>query len=150
MLIKKAKNNKNEFELAFQELAKIMDYEVSDDNIELLWNTITNEENSLAFLNNEKNNQVLTIHASKGKEFDLVFIFEKDYDLTKKDSEDLNNLYVAATRAKKQLVIFTSDIKNSNMFSVISQKLKLLSLKGNQMFDFINLLKETPSITSQT
>ena len=50
---------------------------------------------------------VSTMHKSKGKEFDNVYIIlEQKYKWT---PEDLRVLYVAMTRAKKTLTLFTND-----------------------------------------
>jgi superfamily I DNA/RNA helicase len=57
--------------------------------------------------NNDKNINLMTIHSSKGLEFDCVILpFFKDENLVHLDSIDgANIIYVALTRTKKQIVI---------------------------------------------
>lgn len=49
---------------------------------------------------------VSTMHKSKGKEFDLVFLYLKDYKMTLE--EEKRPVYVAITRAKRRLEIHTN------------------------------------------
>ncbi|MBT1697159.1 RecQ family ATP-dependent DNA helicase [Fulvivirgaceae bacterium PWU4] len=63
----------------------------------------------------ERNNIIVsTMHKAKGKEFDNVFVVLKNYVM--KDDAARRLLYVAITRAKKNLIIHT----NNNPFSFIS------------------------------
>lgn len=60
-----------------------------------------------AFNGEEFIHKVMTIHSSKGLEFDQVVIFSKNYDIFReKDSEEH---YVATTRAKRKLVILLNN-----------------------------------------
>jgi len=114
------KSNKSEFIQSFKKLAALMECEVEDENIERVLSTVLNESNALAFYNNDNNNQVLTIHKSKGKEFDLIFLFSSDFsNITNGDG--LNNLYVAMTRAKSQLIVFNT--ANSSLMQFVNNQI---------------------------
>jgi DNA helicase-2/ATP-dependent DNA helicase PcrA len=95
--------------------------------LEKLWKTFVRKENSenqtvtnfryFLALNNTKENRdeitLATVHATKGLEFDIVFLIGMNEGVfpdyrAKSDSalkEEKNNLYVAVTRAKRVLYI---------------------------------------------
>lgn len=115
------KTNENEFILSFKKLSTLIESEADDDNIKKLLLTINDPSNSIIFYDNDRSNQVSTVHKSKGKEFDLVFIFSDDfYDFG--TEERVNNLYVAITRAKNQLVIINTI--NSRLINFINGRIK--------------------------
>lgn len=99
------RSNENEFTQSLKKLARLVECDIEDEGIKKTLETVLNSENALAFYNNDRNNQVSTIHKAKGKEFDLVFLFSADFTRFV-DQNDINPLYVAITRAKKQLIIF--------------------------------------------
>ncbi|MBK7297788.1 MAG: ATP-binding domain-containing protein [Flavobacteriales bacterium] len=47
------------------------------------------------------------MHKSKGKEFNNVFVYQKNYPM--EEDKDLRLLYVACTTSMDQLVIHTND-----------------------------------------
>jgi len=132
LLLKEIYNNQtneNEFIQAFNKLATLLESEVEDENIKKVITTISDKSNFIIFQDNDRNNQVSTIHKSKGKEFDLVFIFSSDFQYFN-TSDNLNTLYVAMTRAKKQLVIL--NILNSNLMKFINDKI----IKSNSEYKY--------------
>lgn len=72
--------------------------------------------------------QVLTLHVSKGLEFDVVFPIALIASVEMKEEEDLSEkmrqLYVAFTRAKKRLYLPLSDKENTPMHVFLSKVLK--------------------------
>lgn len=59
---------------------------------------------------------VSTIHRAKGREYNTVYIMAPDYDIT--TDENLRLLYVAVTRAKRNLYIFS----NSGFFESLADE----------------------------
>jgi len=72
------------------------------------------ESNYEDFYTNEEVVYVSTIHKSKGREFDSVYLFLKNVYIT--NDEEKRKLYVALTRAKKSLYIHC----NTDIFSKYS------------------------------
>ncbi|WP_338596924.1 ATP-dependent helicase [Clostridium baratii] len=69
--------------------------------------SIINVRYENAFNGKEFIHKVMTIHSSKGLEFEQVVIFSKNYDISRdRDSEEH---YVATTRAKSKLVILLNN-----------------------------------------
>jgi uncharacterized protein (TIGR00375 family) len=89
--------------------------------------------------------RVMTLHASKGLEFDHVFIagcesglipytlFRKDVNLI----EEQNLLYVGMTRAKKQLTITYAERRNINGMIKTTGKSHLLELINKSYLEYI-------------
>lgn len=83
----------------------------------------------------------MTLHSSKGLEYDQVIIFASDYNLENK--EDINNHYVAVTRAKSKLIIinFIGDekmhLKGVQYCKYIIDRLRPLGLKPNDIMKII-------------
>lgn len=96
--------NKSEFLTEVRNLYEILGYELNDNEYNAIIETLNNNEYKKAYEDNVHNHVVMTIHSSKGLEFDEVILFSKDYNLTKE--EEKNNHYVSITRAKKKLIIF--------------------------------------------
>lgn len=80
----------------------------------------------------------ITIHSSKGLEFNQVIIFAEDYDLTNDDQR--NNHYVAVTRAKEKLIIVKRDNANAENFEVSLKDIFLQnSLRLNDLVKVIDV-----------
>jgi len=74
-------------------------------------------ETSVNDIHNDNNNIVVTtIHKAKGREYDTVFLMLPDYQFIKDD--DVRLIYVAITRAKKNLYI----INNMNLFTSLADE----------------------------
>ena len=96
--------------------------------------------------------QIMTLHVSKGLEFDAVFpvglICPSDMEEEEDLSEKMRQLYVALTRAKKRLYIPLSDKQNTPIHVFLSKVLQGESLecfiKGHPYFSLALCEKQTP------
>ena len=127
------------------ELATIFSCELENDDIEKLIKTINDNDNRLAFLNNDKENQCMTIHKSKGKEFDLVIILENGIFLSNNDRQNpqkyadfLNKWYVAITRAKQHLIVLLDN--NSDCIKIIRDKISSSKLQAEDFMYFFETI----------
>lgn len=97
------------------EIASYFGYETNEDHIKAMIKTIVDQSYHPAFHMDELSHVAITFHSSKGLEFDQVIIFASDYPLKKLD--DINNHYVAVTRAKSKLIIVKlTDDEASNQY----------------------------------
>lgn len=92
------------------DIASYFGYEISEDHIRQMIQTIINEEYYPAFHMEELTHVAITFHASKGLEYDQVIVFASDYALN--TPESIYNHYVAVTRAKSKLIIVKLDDVN--------------------------------------
>ena len=131
-------------ELAFEKLNEIASiYSISCvfEHTKLLIKTISDSSNKIAFFNIGKSNQVMTLHSSKGKEFQQVIIFAEDFDDIDNLGESLNLLYVAITRAKQKLIILTNGL-NSKLITFFKQKFGEANVKGNEVLKLKTIKRE--------
>ena len=106
--------------------------------ISLLKSTLGPEKYINAYSPAQENEiQLMTIHKSKGLEFDIVFhldlyeyIFPKKYDGKYSDyKQDLNSHYVALTRAKTCNILCSSTIRtDSKGFEIKANRSEFLTL----------------------
>lgn len=92
------------------DIASYFGYEIFEDHIRQMIQTIINEEYYPAFHMEELTHVAITFHASKGLEYDQVIVFASDYALN--TPESIYNHYVAVTRAKSKLIIVKLDDVN--------------------------------------
>ena len=64
---------------------------------------MSNTSFHVAFSPEKYNHVAMTIHSSKGLEFEQVIVFAEDYALS--NIESIYNHYVAVTRARSKLII---------------------------------------------
>ena len=83
----------------------------------------------------------MTLHSSKGKEFQQVIIFAEDFDDIDNLGESLNLLYVAITRAKQKLIILTNGL-NSKLITFFKQKFGKANVKGNEVLKLKTIKRE--------
>lgn len=134
-------NNQSQIIIQVKELGDYLNYECEDEHIIKLINTILNKKYHSAFKLDEIRSVSMTLHSSKGLEYDQVIIFASDYNLENK--EDINNHYVAVTRAKSKLIIinFIGDkkmhLKGVQYCKYIIDRLCPLGLKPNDIMEII-------------
>ena len=131
-------------QLAFEKLKEVADiYELPCliEHTKLLINTISENSNKVAFFNIGRSNQAMTIHSSKGKEFEQVVMFAEDFDNIDQMGENLNLLYVAITRAKQRLIILTSGL-NTKLINFFKSKFEEVKIKGNDVFTLKTIKNE--------
>jgi len=115
-----------------EKLSHLFQFNFAEEELGPFVSVILTDEYDIAFNGKESMNKVMTLHSSKGLEFQQVFIFASDFKLS--HGSDFNEHYVASTRAKEKLVV----ILNENYVSyleVIQKELQLESL--NQLIKII-------------
>ena len=106
-----------EFKKQIELLANYFGYEAEDDHCERLYRTIYDKRYHSAFNIDDLTRIAITIHSSKGLEFEQVIMFVSDYRLS--SGQDIYNHYVAVTRAKSKLImVYIKGDKNAKMSSV--------------------------------
>ena len=81
----------------------------------------------------------MTLHSSKGKEFQQVVIFAEDFNQADASSESLNLLYVAVTRAKNRLIIMTPNFNNDFIIKVLKDRFEAVNIKSKDIFNVVNI-----------
>lgn len=100
------KNNKDIVNKAYEDNYEDFLNLIGDSNCELrekLTEFINEKEIQDYFNMEESKYKIMTIHTSKGLEYDNVLIFKNNYNLNKE--EDKHLFYVACTRARNKLLI---------------------------------------------
>ena len=96
-------------------LAKDLGYPTMPHHIDKLFETIIDPKYAVALNPERPKHCTLTLHSSKGLEFDQVVIFIEDYAHNGAiNDEHINNHYVACTRAKSKLIIIDTKTNNAN------------------------------------
>jgi superfamily I DNA/RNA helicase len=96
-------------------LAEYLGYATMPQHIESLFETIVDPQYAVALNPEKPKHCTLTLHSSKGLEFDQVVLFIEDYAHNGTiNNEHINNHYVACTRAKSKLIIVDTGTNNSN------------------------------------
>lgn len=130
--------DKNLFYENIKKIGNYYDYDISNEHLDLLYESITKEEYINAIQTDlYKNNVSITFHTSKGLQFDQVIIYAEDYNLN--NIESIYNHYVASTRAKNKLIIIANS-ENYNSKQYANNITKLLNengIKANQIFNII-------------
>ena len=125
--IKKSCANKGCFYKNVSKLVQYFGYQTKNKDLDKLYQTITDASFHVAFESEKYKNVAMTLHSSKGLEFEQVVIFAEDYDLS--DKTKLYNHYVAVTRAKSKLIIVYTD----NVFSRLYIKTVSELLEKNKL-----------------
>ncbi|MEA4992715.1 UvrD-helicase domain-containing protein [Caproicibacter sp. BJN0012] len=96
-------------------LADYLGYPTMPQHIESLFETIVDPKYAVALNPEKPKHCTLTLHSSKGLEFDQVVIFIEDYAHNGAiNDEHINNHYVACTRAKSKLIIVNTETNDAN------------------------------------
>ena len=87
-------------------LAEYLGYDVVESHVDKLYQTASDEKYAVAFSLEKPLHCTLTLHSSKGLEFEQVILFIEDYAFFGTITKDhINNHYVACTRARSKLII---------------------------------------------
>lgn len=108
------KSDKQKFQKAVSNLAQLFGINVQLSDLESLYKTVTDERNADFFMQNEFKHKSMTIHSSKGLQFEQVIIFAEDFSL--KSNDELSKHYVAVTRAKNKLIIVNTNNYRAEQF----------------------------------
>ncbi|AAP04760.1 exodeoxyribonuclease V subunit beta [Chlamydia caviae] len=146
-------------DLSFQEMERLcayLDTVSSHPQHQLLYLQYFSEtgrwEESLSFSSYSEDTEILkitTIHASKGLEYDVVFCPGLDKSKKNKSaSEWIREMYVACTRAKKQLFIPIQNSSNSRCNSALTNYVKHVGSYESILDLAQQLTKEHPRLFS--
>lgn len=102
---------KVDLRLVATKVLSLFGYTPSDKYIQLFVNDVLNVEMHSAFHPDDFTSVAMTIHAAKGAAFNQVVLFGDDFKF--RTHEDIDLLYVAATRARKKLIIVTGSRNSS-------------------------------------
>ena len=139
-------------EKLFQQIAELL-LEISSPTFEKIKRFFRNLETEKTPCRVEQEEEgavrIITMHASKGLEFDVVFAFgvtkasPKEEDLEEQEAEKLRQFYVALTRAKWRLYIPLSEIAPASPLAIFFNFSKL----GNEPQQIVEALcRINPSI----
>lgn len=132
--IEKAKDDEKNFTANVIAIAEYLGYDTRSDHIKKLFKTISKASFHVAFEADKYKHIAITIHSSKGLEFEQIIVFAEDYQLS--DMSSIYNHYVAVTRAKSKLIIVKLNNKNANCFQNNLQK--IFSESGHDIEDIVN------------
>jgi superfamily I DNA/RNA helicase len=119
-MLKKARQKANDsdatgFGQSVTAIADHLGYATTADHIEKLYNTVRDSKYAVALNPIKPQHCTLTLHSSKGLEFEQVILFIEDYAYYGNvGNEHINNHYVACTRAEKRLVVVDTQSQDAN------------------------------------
>ena len=135
--IKSNLNERDEFHKAVESIFKEIDLISNNRDIDLLFNTVTNDNYRPYFEQSLYKNTSMTFHSSKGLEFDQVILFATDFPLNTPDS--ICNHYVAATRARHKLILIMLNQDESYRYlSTIKEIYRLRNINIKKVINFID------------
>lgn len=120
-------------------LAKSLGYATTKLHINKLYETVKDDRYAVA-LNSEKPlHCALTIHSSKGLEFEQVILCVEDYSYFGNiEEKDINNHYVACTRAKSKLIIIDNGTPDAIAMKQVLEKVFLSkNISFNQLITML-------------
>ncbi|MGG3119190.1 ATP-dependent helicase [Priestia megaterium] len=104
---------------------------------------------ALAMFKGEKSMPIMTIHKSKGLEYDtVIFIGVEDgafWNFRNQSEEDKKSLFVAMSRAKKRMIFTYTDWRETNKFGDV----RLRKQSINNITELYNILDEAGVATIQ-
>ena len=128
-------DNSEDFSLSTKLLADYLGYVTSDQHIGKLYETATDNRYAIALNQEKPQHCALTLHSSKGLEFEQVLLFIEDYaHFGEVNADHINNHYVACTRAISKLIIITTGTQDSKSASQkINAMFKEAHFHANQL-----------------
>lgn len=115
-------------------IGQLLGLEILDEEKRAIWESL-NEQYKTRFMPNNNNHVILTVHKSKGLEFDQVIFFDNIINIRKFDDDDERNKhYVAITRAKHKVII----LANSND-EYIKRLKNIIMAKEYQLNRFVRI-----------
>ncbi|MYL56603.1 AAA family ATPase [Virgibacillus halodenitrificans] len=106
-VLKNTVMDKEKVIIVLEKLSELLQLSFAEEELGPFVSVILTDEYDIAYNGQENMNKVMTLHSSKGLEFQQVFIFAADFKLTQ--GKDFNEHYVATTRGKDKLVIILND-----------------------------------------
>lgn len=118
--------NSNDVNSILTNLFRFLNTNVEEKEIELFKDTIENKIYDNSYNGKEFKHKIMTIHSSKGMEFEQVLIYANDFiDRDGNFTEDKLH-YVAVTRAKSKLIINLDNTSYINYISSICNCKKII------------------------
>ena len=131
--IKSFLKDEEQFYCLVNKLCLYLGYCTEKEHLKKLYETIIDYNFHVAFEFEQYRHVSMTLHSSKGLEFEQVIIFAEDYQLL--EMSNIYNHYVAVTRAKNKLIIIkTNNYKSNNYIKNLSN---ILNEKNLRISDLI-------------
>jgi len=143
---KASEDDVNGFSQSVTAIADYLGYVTTADHIGKLYDTVRDSKYAVALNPIKPQHCTLTLHSSKGLEFEQVILFIEDYAFCGNVGNDhINNHYVACTRAEKRLIIVDTQSQDANAArSMIIEKIKAAGFTSRTLITPI-LPKESAS-----
>lgn len=118
-------------------LFNILDYKLSNDKFERLFETINNDIYGNWYNLENIKNVSMTLHSSKGLEFDQVILLAKDFSLNNQENKNLH--YVGITRAKEKMIIIFEKNYSNKYLDILVKKMQTLPNKYKMILNMKKL-----------
>lgn len=105
-------------------LFNILDYKLSNDKFEKLFETINDDIYGNWYNLENIKNVSMTLHSSKGLEFDQVILLAKDFSLNSQENKNIH--YVGITRAKEKMIIIFEKNYSKKYLDILVEKMQTL------------------------
>lgn len=117
-----------EIEKVLQDFFAILEIPLKGlDEINSFIATVTDNQYDNAYNGKDYKHKIMTIHSSKGLEFDQVIIFADEFKIFW--NKDKNEHYVATTRAKEKLIVIMNDDRYLNYLKDLVKKCGLQNIE---------------------
>lgn len=117
-------NQKEILNVQINALFNILDYKLSNSKFEKLFETINNDIYGSWYNLANIQNVSMTLHTSKGLEFDQVILLAKDFSLNSQENRNLH--YVGITRAKEKMIIIFEKNYSKQYLDILVEKMHTL------------------------
>ena len=116
-------------------LAVYLGYATTEQHIEKLYQTAIDKKYAVTLSLEKPLHCTLTLHSSKGLEFEQVILFIEDYAHSGNVNADhINNHYVACTRARTKLIIIDTDSQDAKAARAKTiEMLKATNIQASQL-----------------
>ena len=117
-------SQKEIFKVQINALFNVLDYKLSNSKFEKLFETIKNDIYGNWYNLESTKNVSMTLHTSKGLEFDQVILLAKDFSLNTQENKNLH--YVGITRAKEKMIIIFEKGYSKQYLDILVEKMQTL------------------------
>lgn len=117
-------NQKEILKAPINALFSILDYKLSNGKLEKLFETINDGIYGNWYNLENIKNVSMTLHTSKGLEFDQVILLAKDFNLNTQENRNLH--YVGITRAKEKMIIIFEKNYSKEYLDILMKKMQAL------------------------
>ena len=117
-------NQKEILKIQINALFNILDYKLSNSKFDNLFETINNDIYGNWYNLENIKNVSMTLHTSKGLEFDQVILLAKDFSLNNQENKNLH--YVGITRAKEKMIIIFEKNYSKPYLDILVEKMQTL------------------------